>query len=86
MTVTTCSEYGLINIRNYDSAHAVGLEIIRQPEEAMSTCVAHAYIDPDDASKIRIITRPHMQWHLDNDRVNCKVCGNYFHALLSENP
>ena len=69
----------LINIRNYDSAHAVGLEIIRQlPEEAMSTCIAHAYIDPDDASKIRIITRPHMQWHLDNDRVNCKVCGNFF--------
>ena len=79
MTVTTCSEYGFISVRNYDSVQAVGLEIIRQlPEEAMSTSIAHAYITPDDDTKIRIITRPHMEWHLNNDRMICKVCGNFF--------
>ena len=28
-----------------------------------------------------MLTRPHMEWHLRYDRINCSVCGNFYTRL-----
>ena len=68
-----------MQVKSYYSAEALGNEIIRcLSEEVMSNIIAIAYIAPDDKGKIRIVTKPHFDWHLQHDRINCMICGNFY--------
>ena len=84
MQVTTVSEYGFVRKKYYDSARALGLEIIEcLPENIMANIVADVVIDPRDLSNtIRITTAPHFQWHLKHDRHPCTFCGRFCQGSL----
>lgn len=80
MEVTTVSEYGLETQRLYKSARELAKCIVNNfPETRRINLVADARI-VDRGGHIIITTKPHLEWHMINDRLPCLECGLFYNA------
>jgi hypothetical protein len=80
MEVTTVSEYGLETRRAYKNARELARCIVNNfPENNRIALVADARI-VDRGGHIIITSKPHLEWHMVNDRLPCLGCGLFYNA------
>jgi hypothetical protein len=77
ITVSCISEFELKREMTYHSPRHVAESIISFiPEEVMGPLIASVNI-MDGSNVLIVTTAAHMQWHLDNDRFPCSLCGRF---------